>query len=54
LAVLWREIELLQRNLRDDDFHPEVKSRGAAHLTYCYLLLVETAPRQFVPYFTIG
>ena len=54
LAVLWREIELLQRHLRDVDFDPEVKSRWAAHLTYCYLLLVATAPPQFVPHFEIG
>jgi hypothetical protein len=48
------EIEILQRHLTDVDFDPEVKSRWAAHLTYCYLLLVATAPSQFVPHFTVG
>ncbi len=51
---LWREIDLLQRHLRSLDFPAEIKARWAAHLAYCYFLLVESTPPELVPVFTIG
>ncbi len=54
LAVLWREIELLQRHLGSVDFHLSLKAEWAAHLAYCYFLLAETTPKECVPSFTIG
>jgi hypothetical protein len=54
LADLWREIGLLQRHLGSIDFDPELKAQWMSHLVYCYFLLVQTAPRESIPDFSIG
>jgi hypothetical protein len=54
MAELGREITLLQRHLESIEFHPEIKAQSLSHLVYCYYLLVQTAPKQSVPEFTIG
>ncbi len=51
---LGREVGLLQQYLASVDFDAELKAQWAAHLVYCYFLLVQTAPKESVPDFTIG
>ncbi len=54
LADLWQEISLLQVHLGSIDFEAELKAQWLSHLVYCYFLLVQTAPRESVPEFSIG
>jgi hypothetical protein len=54
LADLWREIGLLQQHLGSIDFDAELKAQWVSHLVYCYFLLVQTAPKQSFPDFSIG
>gem|GEM_PF-6966986 len=54
LTVLEREIGLLSKNLPSIDFDRETKVRWLSHLTYCYHLLAETAPKDSVPCLMIG
>ena len=54
MVELEREIGLLQRHIRDIDYHPELKAGWLSHLVYCYNLLVLTAPPGGVPVLTIG
>lgn len=54
IADLWREIALLQRHLESIDFDAELKAQWASHLVYCYFLLVQTAPKDAIPDFSIG
>lgn len=54
MPILEREIELLRRNLASIDFPVEAKARWLSHLTYCYHLLVETAPKDSTPCLSIG
>ena len=54
LALLGREIDLLARHLAEIDFDAELKASWLSHLTYCYHLLAETAPKDSRPVCTIG
>jgi hypothetical protein len=54
MADLERELTLLQQHLESIDFYPEIKAQWLSHLVYCYYLLVQTAPKQSIPEFTIG
>lgn len=54
LADLWKEIGLLQEHLASIDFDAETKARWLSHLVYCYFLLIQTAPRESIPVFSIG
>jgi hypothetical protein len=54
MALLGREIELLSKHLAKIDSSPEIKASWLSHLTYCYHLLSETAPRESMPQLTIG
>jgi hypothetical protein len=54
LAILNREIALLGQHLEEFDFYPESKAEWLSHLTYCYHLLRETAPKDAEPRFEIG
>ena len=54
MADLWREIALLQQHLESIEFDAEIKAQWVSHLAYCYFLLVQTAPKESVPEFTIG
>ena len=54
LRDLWHEIELLQRHLRDLDFDANLKTEWVSHLVYCYFLLVQSAPAELIPHFSIG
>jgi hypothetical protein len=54
LALLGREIELLARHLPEIDFDVEVKASWLSHLTYCYNVLLATAPKDSRPVFTVG
>jgi hypothetical protein len=54
MAELWREIDLLQRHLPSIEFDAEIKAQWVSHLTYCYFLLVQTAPKESEPAFWIG
>ena len=53
LADLWREISL-QQHLGSIDFDAELKAEWVSHLVYCYFLLVQTAPKESIPDFSIG
>lgn len=54
LADLWQEIGLLQKHLGSIDFHAELKAQWVSHLVYCYFLLIQTAPEESTPDFSIG
>jgi hypothetical protein len=54
MAELGREILLLQANLESIDFHSELKAQWLSHLIYCYYLLIQSAPKESIPEFTIG
>lgn len=54
MALLHKEISLLGQHLPSIDFHLETKAAWLSHLTYCYHLLVETAPKDSIPIFGIG
>ena len=54
LALLGREIDLLGKHLSTIDFNPELKATWLSHLTYCYHLLIETAPKDSRPIVSIG
>jgi hypothetical protein len=54
MADLRREIVLLGENLESIDFYPEIKAQWLCHLTYCYHLLVQKAPKDSTPWFEIG
>ena len=54
MAVLHREITLLQKHLASIEFDLDIKASWLAHLVYCYNLLVMTAPKESTPVFTIG
>jgi hypothetical protein len=54
IGDLHREITLLQNNLSDIEFDPEIKAQWLSHLVYCYHLLIATAPRRSIPEFEIG
>lgn len=52
--MLGREIELLAKHLPGIDFSAEVKASWLSHLTYCYHLLIATAPKESRPILSIG
>jgi hypothetical protein len=54
LALLDRELTLLRDNLPTIPFPAEVKAEWVSHLTYCYCLLVDTAPKGSTPRLDIG
>jgi hypothetical protein len=54
MADLGREISLLQQHLATIEFDPEIKAQWLSHLVYCYYLLIQTAPRDSIPEFSIG
>jgi hypothetical protein len=54
LADLRQEIGMLEENLESIDFYPEIKAQWLSHLLYCYYLLVQTAPNDSIPEFSIG
>src|SRR5262245_39439743 len=54
LEDLGRELMLLQAHLESIEFHPELKAQWVSHLVYCYHLLLQTAPKESIPEFTIG
>jgi hypothetical protein len=54
LAALGREIELLGRHLHEFYFEPESKAAWLSHLTYCYHLLNDMAPKDSEPQLGIG
>jgi hypothetical protein len=54
MAELGKEIGLLQQHLGSLDFNAEIKAQWLSHLVYCYFLLVQTAPKESVPEFSIG
>lgn len=54
MAILDREITLLRQHLASIEFHVETKVAWLSHLTYCYQLLVETAPKEARPVFGVG
>lgn len=54
MADLERELTLLQQHLGSIEFYPEIKAQWLSHLVYCYYLLVQTAPKESIPEFTIG
>jgi hypothetical protein len=54
IADLGREIALLQQHLDAIEFDPELKAQWLSHLVYCYNLLIQTAPKDSIPEFSIG
>ena len=54
LALLKREITLLAEHLPSIEFDIETKCAWLSHLTYCYHLLRQTAPKASTPLFMIG
>jgi hypothetical protein len=54
MADLGREIALLQEHLASIEFDPDLKATWLSHLVYCYFLLIQTAPKDSTPVFTIG
>lgn len=54
MPLLEREIGLLREHLASIDFPVDAKAQWLSHLTYCYHLLVETAPKDSTPCLTIG
>lgn len=54
MADLDREIRLVRDHLAKVDFFPEPKARWLAHLAYCHMLLVCTAPPSSIPQLVIG
>jgi hypothetical protein len=54
MALLAREIELLNKHLPDIDYTVEIKAYTLSQLVYCYQLLVGTAPRDSTPVFCVG
>ena len=54
MELLRFELELLSKHMEDIAFYPEEKSAYLAHLTYCYHLLVASAPRDTTPEMLIG
>ena len=54
MADLGREIALLQEHLASIEFDPDLKATWLSHLVYCYSLLIQTAPKDSTPVFTIG
>jgi hypothetical protein len=54
MADLDREITLLRQHLGSIEFDPELKAQWLSHLVHCYHLLVQTAPKESIPEFTIG
>jgi len=51
---LAAEIRNIHDNLSAVDSYPELKSTCISHLTYCYHLLISTAPSNSIPALTIG
>lgn len=54
LALLRRELTLLDQHLPSIDFPLQIKTLWLINLLYCYHLLVETAPHDSEPCFMIG
>ena len=54
LADLSYELDLLQMHLESIPFHTETKTQWLTHFTHCYYLLIQTAPRDSIPVFSIG
>jgi hypothetical protein len=54
IAELHQELTILQRELPNIEFHPELKAKWLSHLVYCYCLLVSSAPRGSEPELSIG
>jgi hypothetical protein len=54
MPLLAREIALLSQHLPSINYTLEIKAQVLAHLTYCYHLLIETAPPSSFPIFGIG
>ena len=54
MALLGREIALLGQHLAEFNFDLEAKASWLSHLTYCYHLLKETAPKESELRFEVG
>ena len=54
LALLRREITLLDTSLASIDFPLETKASWLCNLIYCYHALAEAAPKESTPVFVIG
>jgi hypothetical protein len=54
LAVLGREIMLIQEHIRSIDYHPETMASWLAHLVYCHSLLLLVTPADCIPELMIG
>jgi len=54
MALLDRELTLLQQHLASIDFHGETKAEWLENLSYCYHLLIQTAPKTSTPIFGVG
>jgi hypothetical protein len=54
MALLAREIELLNKHLPNIDYDVKTKAYTLSQLIYCYQLLVGTAPRDSTPSLMIG
>ncbi len=51
---LAMEIWLLQQHLESIEFDAELKAQWLSHLMYNYFLLIQTAPKDSIPEFSIG
>lgn len=54
MAVLKREVAVLDQHLSSIDYDVETKCAWLSHLSYCYHLLVQTAPAASTPICMIG
>lgn len=54
MTELRREIRLLDDNLASIEFDRTTKAAWLSHLIFCYHLLMETAPVESIPMFSIG
>jgi hypothetical protein len=54
LGRLGREIALLAAHSATIDYDPQAKASWFANLTFCHLLLIETAPRDSTPVMMLG
>ena len=54
MALLAREIELLNKHLPSIDYDVQTKAYTLSQLVYCYQLLVGTAPPDSTPNLMIG
>lgn len=54
MKLLDHEIKLLAEHLGSIEFHSETKATWLSNLTYCYHVLIESAPKKSIPIFGIG